>query len=267
MIFTNRGIKNELDYLEEKAIERYITFEPKEGYYLAFSGGKDSIVIYDLAKKANVKFQANYNITNLDPPDLINFIRNNYHNIIFNQPIENVWDLIIRKKYPFTRMARYCCEKLKEHGGDGQFCITGIRWDESNKRKKNRNLVELNAYTNKIIKINDNLIDRRYLENCQMRSKHILNPIIEWKTSHIWEYIKKHNLKYCNLYNKGFKRIGCIGCPMAGKKTRLFEFEMFPKFRDQYIRTFDKMLEKRLQDGNKTTWKNGKEVFNWWLER
>ena len=61
------------------------------------------------------------------------------------------------------------------------------------------------------------------LENCVIRSKHILNPIIDWETHHVWDYIKKHKLKYCELYDKGFKRLGCIGCPMVGIKQRRFE--------------------------------------------
>ena len=57
------------------AIERLRLFEPKEGYYLAFSGGKDSQVIYHLAKESGVRFEANYNITGIDPPELVYFIR------------------------------------------------------------------------------------------------------------------------------------------------------------------------------------------------
>lgn len=35
---------SELKSKVEKSIERLKAFEPKEGYYLAFSGGKDSVV-------------------------------------------------------------------------------------------------------------------------------------------------------------------------------------------------------------------------------
>ncbi len=50
------------------AIRRIKLHEPIEGYYVAFSGGKDSCVILDLVKRAGVKFDAHLNITTVDPP-------------------------------------------------------------------------------------------------------------------------------------------------------------------------------------------------------
>jgi len=51
---------------EQQAITLLQNHEPSEGYYLAFSGGKDSQVIYDLAVKAKVKFEAYFNMTTVD---------------------------------------------------------------------------------------------------------------------------------------------------------------------------------------------------------
>ena len=59
----------------EVAIQRIKTFEPEEGYYLAFSGGKDSIVCKELLTMAGVKFESYYNHTTVDPPELIYYIR------------------------------------------------------------------------------------------------------------------------------------------------------------------------------------------------
>lgn len=59
----------------ETAIERIKTFEPPEGYFLAFSGGKDSVVIKALADMAGVKYDAHYNITSVDPPELVRFVK------------------------------------------------------------------------------------------------------------------------------------------------------------------------------------------------
>ena len=53
-----------------EAIKRLKTFEPPEGYFLAFSGGKDSQAVYHLAKMAGVKFDAHYSLTTVDPPRL-----------------------------------------------------------------------------------------------------------------------------------------------------------------------------------------------------
>lgn len=65
----------------EVAIKRLQTFEPDEGYYLAFSGGKDSVVIKVLADMAKVKYDAHYNVTSVDPPELIQFIREHYPDV------------------------------------------------------------------------------------------------------------------------------------------------------------------------------------------
>ena len=59
----------------ETAIQRLRVFEPPEGYYLAFSGGKDSQCIYHLCKEADVRFDAHYSLTTVDPPEAVYFIR------------------------------------------------------------------------------------------------------------------------------------------------------------------------------------------------
>mgnify|MGYP003377250662 FL=1 len=115
-----------------------------EGYYLAFSGGKDSQVIYQLAVMAGAKFTAHYHITTVDPPELFYFIRKEYPDVYMDKPETTMWDLIVKKGFPPTRMVRYCCSDLKERGGAGKFVLTGVRWEESRKRK-NRKLVEIDG--------------------------------------------------------------------------------------------------------------------------
>lgn len=60
--------------------------EPPEGYYLCFSSSKDSVVIYELAKLAGVKFDAYHNVTTVEPPELMKFIRDNYPDVIKESP-------------------------------------------------------------------------------------------------------------------------------------------------------------------------------------
>ena len=121
------------------SIELLRTMEPKEGYYLAFSGGKDSVVIYRLAEMAGVKFDAHYNITTVDPPELVKFIRNEYPTVIMDRPERTMWQIISGSPghglMPPTRKVRYCCEILKERGGEGRVVIMGIRRSESPRRK------------------------------------------------------------------------------------------------------------------------------------
>lgn len=126
------------------AIKRFQTFEPEEGYYLCFSGGKDSVVIKALADMAGVKYDAHYNVTSVDPPELVYFIREYHPDVIWNYPRDKdgnritMWNLIPKKKMPPTRIARYCCAVLKEGGGEGRFIVTGVRWAESARRKNTR---------------------------------------------------------------------------------------------------------------------------------
>lgn len=107
----------------EKAIKRLQMYEPPEGYYLCFSGGKDSVVIKALADMAGVKYDAHYNVTSVDPPELVRFIKREYPEVIFDYPRdkngnrETMWTLIPKRKIPPTRVARYCCAVLKESGG------------------------------------------------------------------------------------------------------------------------------------------------------
>lgn len=251
------------------AIDRLRYFEPLEGYYLAFSGGKDSQVIYHIAKEAGVKFDAHYSLTTVDPPELVYFIKENYSDVIIDRPKLTMWQLIEKKLMPPTRLVRYCCEYLKEHGGEGRVCVTGVRWEESNKRKNNRAGIELaKTKSAKRILLNDNDEARRLMETCQLKGKQIINPIIDWTEADVWDYLNGHGIRHCRLYDEGFKRIGCIGCPMAGTSGMAREFERWPKYRRAYLRAFGKMLAAiELKGINKepTLWHTPEDVMDWWI--
>lgn len=92
------------------------------------------------------------------------------------------------------------------------------------------------------------------------------NPIYEWNDDDVWEYIKFNHIKTNPLYEMGYKRVGCIGCPMATYKARMSEFADFPKYQRNYIRAFDRMLERRKQLGKVNKWATGQEVFEWWVQ-
>lgn len=131
----------------EKAIMRLQTYEPPEGYYLCFSGGKDSCVIKALADMAGVKYDAHYNVSSVDPPELVQFIKSRCPDVEFEYPRDRdgnritMWSLIAKNTMPPTRIVRYCCAALKEQGGKGRLKITGVRWEESSRRKKSHSEV------------------------------------------------------------------------------------------------------------------------------
>lgn len=224
------------------AIARFKQFEPPEGYYLAFSGGKDSCVILDLAKKSGVKFDAHYNLTTVDPPELVKFIRT-FPEVRTHHPEKTMWQLIVEKRMPPTRVVRYCCEVLKERGGQGRLVVTGIRSEESVNRGK-----------------------RQMVEACRHNpSKRYLHPIIDWADTDIWEYIRGENLPYCSLYDEGWKRIGCVCCPNGGAAKMLSDAARWPKIADAYKRSMQRCVDKRIADGLPTEWRTGQEMWDWWI--
>lgn len=127
----------------QTSIARLRAFEPEEGYYLAFSGGKDSVVIKALADMAGVKYDAHYNATTVDPPELVRFIKQEHPDVSFERPEKTMRQLIISKKAPPTRLQRYCCQKLKETHGVGRVTMTGVRWAESKGRRDNQGMVTI----------------------------------------------------------------------------------------------------------------------------
>lgn len=272
------------------SIERLKSFEPPEGYFLAFSGGKDSQCIYHLAQMANVKFEAHYHVTGVDPPELIYFIREHYPDVIFDAPHNkdgkriSMWSLIPQNGMPPTRLARYCCSKLKETNGAGQMTVTGVRWAESARRKENQGFaviagkpkttqqkadelgVTYSISKSKTLVMNeDNDASRRLAEQCYRTQTMLINPIVDWTDDEVWEFLDDIvQVPHCCLYDEGFNRIGCIGCPLAGKQ-RYKQFERYPKFRALYIRAFERMIAKRKADGLPTTYADGEAVMRWWL--
>ncbi len=102
------------DDMVDTAIARIREFCPPEGYYVAFSGGKDSIVVKDLVLRAGVKHELHFNLTTVDPPELFRYIRTHHPDVIWHRPEKTMWQLIVERRMPPTRKVRYCCEELKE---------------------------------------------------------------------------------------------------------------------------------------------------------
>ena len=273
--------------LEKKAIERIKTASEmsfmlyKKPLVFTDSGGKDSAVICKLAENAGIPFEIIHSHTTADAPPTVYHVRKRakmyegkgikytiLHPMYKGYPT-SMWKLIPLKKIPPTRLARYCCEVLKEQGGRDRFIATGVRWDESNTRKNNRGAFEvLGTKKASLILNNDNDEDRRLFEACQLKGKRVCNPIIDWKWNDVWDYLHEQKVEVNPLYCEGWKRVGCVGCPLAGK-NRYSEFARFPKFKDMYINAFDRMLKVRKEQGKDDTtdsWTDAQDVFHWWME-
>jgi len=257
------------------AIERIKLFDPSQSeslqdlapYYVAYSGGKDSDVLRILFELSGVRYDLVHNHTTVDAPETVYYIRT-IPNVIISRPQISMWDLIIKKGMPPTRIVRYCCEHLKERGGQGRFVATGVRWAESVNRKNNRNSLEVVTpkAKNKIVLNADNAENRKMIENCITKGKRVLNPIIDWTDAEVWEFLHHYGCRSNPLYECGYKRVGCIGCPMARPKLRLRDFARYPKYQQNYIRAFDKLIDKMNESGKAPqTWKTGQDVFDWWI--
>lgn len=192
-----------------------------KGFYLAFSGGKDSQCLYHVAKMAGVKFEAHYNLTTLDPPELVRFIKSHYPDVVIDLPKKSFWKLCLDNGMLPTRVVRFCCAELKETKGVGTCTLIGIRHAESVRRSK-RNEVETG--NRKFSGTLDQFEKHRETEHVCIggKDKIIISPIIDWTDTDVWEFIKGNSIEYCSLYDEGFHRIGCIFCPMASRKQLIY---------------------------------------------
>ena len=256
------------------AIERIKTMSPIAeriygGYTVMVSGGKDSTVITDLAIRAGVKCRFETSWTGIEYPETVYFLRREKARIeaagysfefiiprYKNRKQVTMWSLIKKKGFP-CRHQRFCCERLKEVAGRHAYCILGVRWAESRRRKAARFLYEIGGH--KMITNNDNEATRRMTENCMRKDKYMLNPIIEWSDDEVWEYIKERGLPYNPLYDMGHKRVGCIGCPMKSNKK---ELEDNPRYAALYKKAAGIYLETRAKrEGTK---KDIDTYYTWW---
>ena len=153
----------------------------------------------------------------------------------------------------------------------GCFIATGVRWAESVRRNNTRGIMEI-SHRNKekrIILTSDNDEKRQLFETCNLKGKMTVNPIVDWSNADVWGYINSESLPINPLYQCGFERVGCVGCPLGGYKLRCMDFARYPKFKKAYIMAFQRMLDirQRLQMPNDIAeWKTGEDVFHWWME-
>lgn len=252
------------------------------GYVVGYSGGKDSEVLVDLFIKSGVKFVVIHNHTGLDAPETVYFIRKKFKqwreqgiDCRIYYPRKTFWKLCKEKKTLPTRIRRFCCAELKERNDIPELKFAthcfGVRKTESVKRAIHRDSIETRNTEGFETKSHqrfhfDKAEEVKQTSACYTNKYFIVNPIAYWTEAEVWDYIHENGIEYNPLYDKGYSRVGCIGCPMAGKR-RQEEFVKYPKYKVLYKKLADE-IEKTMTNDKWKINSKGKfsSYFEWWLE-
>lgn len=258
-----KGLQAKIDYsisLIRKCETMAIKYDAVNGFALAFSGGKDSQVLYHLTKMANVKFKAHMCLTSVDPPDVIRFVKRCYADVLLIKPKMSIYSMARKKGILPTRHVRWCCQEYKEFAGAGKVTLIGIRKEESPRRAK-REEVETT--------------DRKFSGNFDQFSIYqettvtcvggkdgiLVSPIIHWSEKDVWEFLNENSIEHCVLYDKNHKRIGCILCPMASLKNKNRDIKEFPHVVHKWKETIRWLQINKWIDTPLTT----EQAFKWWI--
>lgn len=239
-----------------KALPLALKYDPDKGFFVGVSFGKDSQALYHMMQLCNVPFHAYFSPTSVDPAEVIRFGRKNYPEVEFTKIDKSIFDVFREMKVLPSMKIRWCCAYFKEKGGEGKVVCTGVRKAESVRRSK-RNEIEVSGHKfsghmdefedwqeKRIRKKMKNLNQDQFSDAKQTevrcingKDKILLNPIIEWSEEDVWEFLNKVvEVPHCELYDEGYTRIGCIGCPMATTKNQIKQFKRWPHVKEKWIR-------------------------------
>lgn len=231
-------------------------YDKDDGFFLAFSGGKDSQALYHVAQMAGVRFRAHFSPTTVDPPAVIRFIRTSYPDVVFDPVRKSIYDVAVEKQILPTQRVRWCCQEFKEGAGAGKVTLIGIRKAESVRRAK-RNEIEVSSrkfsgdlegfaewQKETILKklpkntnFDEFSIDTDTTVKCIGGKDSILvSPIIDWTEADVWYFLDEvAKVPHCDLYDKGWHRLGCICCPMSSRRQKMKELAMYPHVKRKWI--------------------------------
>ena len=291
-------LRNKIQHSAElirKAEKIALIYDPENGFYNTFSGGKDSQALYYIVKMSGVKFKTHINFTSVDPAEVVRFVKTQYPSVIRHKPQVSIYNIAIKKGILPTMTRRWCCSEYKEIGGAGKVTLIGIRKEESVKRSK-RNEVEVSAkkfsgnieefkeWSNKqierkkkrILKNQDEFSVKNDNEIRCINGKDsiIISPIFDWTQKDVWYFLNNIiKAPHCKLYDEGQKRIGCIMCPMSSLKQIQKDIEKFPYVKKKWIDTIKEMRRNGIFDYKYTDNPNAPEdeiaenIFDYWISR
>lgn len=270
-------------YLLQKA-ERLALAYDCGGYYLAFSGGKDSQALLHIAQLAGVRYEGHMNLTSVDPPDVIRFVKQHYPEIELIRPKESIYQIAVEKTLLPTQRVRWCCNEYKENAGAGKVTLIGIRHQESTRRAM-RNEVEISSrkfsgtlegfeqYRQEKLKkpkrgrpvkgINiTNATGERTVGCISGKESILISPIIHWSERDVWEFLNRVcRVPHCPLYDEGYHRIGCICCPMSSYRQKQKEIRRWPHVKEKWIKA---IITIRHRGGFHDTLTDSNPVVRYW---
>lgn len=230
------------------------------GYYLAFSAGKDSQALYHIAELAGVKFDDHMNLTSVDPPEVIRFVKQAYPEVDLIKPKKSIYQLAVEKEILPTMRVRWCCAEYKEMSGAGRVTLIGIRHQESSRRAKRKEVEISNRKYSGTLEGLDEYRQELKAKRARRKSKKdgvnitnadqeqtlgcisgkeslLISPIIHWTEQDVWEFLNKvMEVPHCTLYDEGWRRLGCIGCPMSSAKQKQIENARYPHVKRNWIK-------------------------------
>lgn len=252
----------------KKIYNTYVEYRDKvDVFYVAFSGGKDSVVAFDLVQRAlpHNQMKVLFGDTGMEFPDtyrVMDLIKEKceelgieYLRASSKLNTEQTWRLF----GPPAVTNRWCCSVhktspqimlLQEQTGNQGFtgmAFTGIRGDES---------VSRSEYD-----------DVNY--GSKHRGQYSCHPILEWNSAELFDYIYQENLIFNEAYKKGNTRAGCLVCPMSSGKHEYLKAQCYPAEVDRLVEKIksttgksfsEEELVRFVDDGNWKTRKTGREL-------
>lgn len=260
--------------LLRKAERLALAYDSEDGFFLAFSGGKDSQALYHSAMLAGVKFKAHMNFTSVDPPQVIRFVRENYPDVVTHAPKWSIYERAVQRGILPSMRIRWCCADFKEAAGAGKVTLIGIRKSESVRRSKRHEVEvsdkrfsgdlegfmqwredEIKRKEEKLLrkmkregkKVNEDYFSANKENEVRCingKDSILISPIFEWTEQDVWYFLNEvAKVPHCELYDKGYRRIGCILCPMSQQKQKIRELKDFPHVKRGWINAIKKIRE------------------------
>ena len=270
MVEKNHDLMEQLEQETVKTIyNTYVEYKKKiDVFYVAFSGGKDSVVTLDLVQRAlpHNEFKVLFGDTGMEFPDTYKAV-----DVIHDYCSDNKIDFIIAKSdlspdYTWSKFGppatvnRWCCSvhktspqitTLREILGKPDFtgmAFIGVRGSES---------VSRNEYD--FISLGE-----------KHKGQYSCNPILEWNSAELYLHIFKRNLYLSDAYKKGNRRAGCLVCPRAAERNEYMARTCYPEefnhlldlITESYKATFtsEKKLQEFISKGGWKARKNGRDI-------